>query len=139
MRRIPLAALTAALLLVPSATASAKLRFFTSPSKTIGCVYSSLDGDRSIRCDLAKVDHPKPKPSSCELEFGSSFALGTSGRARRICVGDTVLGHEARVLAYGKARSFGPFTCKVGRTRGMRCTSKAGHGFQLSRARQKLW
>jgi hypothetical protein len=139
MRRIPLAVLAAALLLVPSATASAKLRFFSSPTKTIGCVYASLDGDRSIRCDLENVDHPKPKPSSCDLEFGHAFALGTSGRARRLCHGDTVLGHKARVLDYGDATRFGPFTCKVGRTRGMRCTSRTGHGFQLSRARQKLW
>jgi hypothetical protein len=139
MRRTSLAALTVALLLIPSATASAKLRFFSSPTKTIGCVYASLDGDRSIRCDLAHVDHPKPRPSNCDLEFGSAFAVGTTGRATRLCHGDTVLGHKARVLTYGEATRFGPFTCTVRRTRGMRCTSKTDHGFQLSRARQKLW
>jgi hypothetical protein len=139
MRRLPLAALTAAVVLIPSATASAKLRFFASPSKTIGCLYASVDGDRSVRCDLARIDDPEPPPSDCDLDFGSAFLLGTSGKAMRICHGDTVLNPDARVLRYGKATRFGPFTCKMRRTRGMRCTSKTGHGFELSRGRQKLW
>jgi hypothetical protein len=62
-----------------------------------------------------------------------------SGRATRICHGDTVQNPDASDLRYGKAKRFGPFTCKVRRSRGMRCTSKTGHGFELSRKRQKLW
>ena len=39
----------------------------------------------------------------------------------------------------GKAKRFGPFTCRVRKTTGMRCTSPSGHGFRLSRQHQKLW
>jgi hypothetical protein len=136
MCRCLLAALVAALVL---ATPAAGSTFFTSPSKKIGCLYFNLDGDRSVRCDLARVDDPKPKPKACKLDYGHAFALGERGRAARICHGDTVRNPKARVLAYGKAKRFGPFTCRVRRTRGMRCTSKRGHGFELSRQRQKLW
>jgi hypothetical protein len=132
-------AVAAALMLASPAAASAKLRFFSSPSKSIGCLYSSTSGGKSLRCDLEHVDHPKPKPASCEFDYGQAFGLNPSGRAKRLCYSDTVRNPDASVLAYGKTRRFGPFTCRVHRTRGMRCTSKTGHGFRLSRHRQKLW
>jgi hypothetical protein len=133
------AAVTAALMLTVPAAASAKLRAFTSPSKTIGCLYSSTSGAKTLRCDLAVVDHPKPKPDSCDFDYGQAFALHPRGRAKRLCYSDTVLNPNAPVLAYGETRRFGPFSCRVSKTRGMRCTSKTGHGFRLSRQRQKLW
>jgi hypothetical protein len=139
MRSVLVAAATAALLLTVPAAASAKLRFFSSPSRSIGCLYTSTSDGKSLRCDLAHVDHPKPKPASCEFDYGQAFGLNPTGRAKRLCYSDTVMNASAPVLAYGKTRRFGPFTCRVHRTRGMRCTSRTGHGFRLSRHRQKLW
>jgi hypothetical protein len=139
MRRIHLTALTAALLLLLPATASAKLRFFAAPGHKIGCAYAKFGDDRSVRCDLARVADPPPKPSDCELDYGSAFLLGPTGKAIRMCHGDTVLDPDARVLRYGKPERFGPFTCTARKARGMRCTSRTGHGFQVSPRRQKLW
>jgi hypothetical protein len=139
MRLILVAAATAALLLVAPAAASAKLKFFSSPSRSIGCLYSSDSSGKSLRCDLEHVDHPKPKPASCDFDYGQAFGLNRTGRAKRLCYSDTVLNPNAAVLAYGRTRRLGPFTCRVHRTRGMRCTSRTGHGFRLSRHRQKLW
>jgi hypothetical protein len=137
MCRCLFAALVAALLI--AAPASASTTFFSSPSKTIGCVYTNLDGARGVRCDLARVDDPKPRPESCNLEYGDAFAVGARGRATRVCHGDTAHNPKAPVLAYGRKKRVGPFTCRVRRTTGMRCTSKRGHGFEVSRERQRLW
>ena len=65
-------------------------------------------------------------------------ASTTTGRARRLCVGDTAMDPDAKVLAYGKTKHYGPFTC-TSRTTGLRCTTAAGHGFALSRATQRLF
>jgi hypothetical protein len=139
-RIVVLAAVLAGALAAPGA-ASAKdtIISFQTPSHGIGCVYSVFDGRASIRCDVRDVAHPAPKPASCELDYGSAFGLGTTGRAQRLCVGDTVLNPKAKVIAYGRTRRLGSsFTC-TSRTTGLRCTSRAGHGFVLSRARQRLF
>ena len=112
---------------------------FQTPSKKIGCAYTRATGeDANLRCDLVDVDHPAKRPASCELDYGHAFGLGAHGRATRLCVGDTALDTKAKVLAYGKRRTLGPFTC-VSRTSGLRCTTRAGHGFELSRQRQRLF
>jgi hypothetical protein len=136
MCRCLFAALVAALLLAAPAHGAT---FFASPSKTIGCAYFKIEGKGSVRCDLARVDHPKPRPKGCDLEYGDAFAVGERGRATRVCHGDTVRDPKAPLLAYGKKKRIGEFTCKVRRTRGMRCTSARGHGFEVSRERQRLW
>lgn len=138
MRAFLVAAATASLMLTVAAAASAKQKAFTTPSKTIGCLYST-SGGKTLRCDLAVVDRPKPKPESCDFDYGQAFDLHPRARAHLLCYSDTVLNPNARVLAYGKTRRFGPFSCRVHRTRGMRCTSRTGHGFRLSRKRQTLW
>ena len=136
MCRCLLAAIVAALLLAAPAAGATSFR---SPSGTIGCVYFKLQGESSVRCDLARVENPKPKPDSCDLEYGDSFAVANRGRAFRVCHGDTARLPDAKVLAYGKRKRVGPFTCRVRRERGMRCTSRRGHGFEVSRERQRLW
>lgn len=131
--------LTVILLATSPAAASASTTYFASPSKTIGCLYGVFEGVRSLRCDLARVDHPKPTPASCPLDYGDAFGLRVRGKASRVCHGDTVFNPGARVLAYGKTKHLGPFTCRVRKTTGMRCTSRSGHGFRISRQRQKIW
>jgi hypothetical protein len=132
--------LTAILLATaPTVVSASTDTYFASPSKTIGCAYERLGGRVSVTCDLAHVDHPKPAPANCPLDYGDSFALRAHGKANRRCHGDTVFNPHARVLAYGKTKHFGPFTCRVRKTTGMRCTSRSGHGFRVSRQHQKLW
>lgn len=135
----PAAALVALLLAVlaaPSAGASATtpIRTFRTPSGHIGCAYDTT----MLRCDVDDVAHKPARPKACELDYGSAFGLTPKGRARRLCVGDTAMDPDAKVLAYGKTKHYGPFTC-TSRTTGLRCTTAAGHGFSLSRATQRLF
>jgi hypothetical protein len=130
-------AATAALLTAPAAgatTTTATIQTFRTPSGHIGCAYDTT----MLRCDLDDVAHRPARPKACELDYGSAFGLTRTGRARRLCVGDTALDPDAKVLAYGRTRHLGPFTC-VSRTTGLRCTTAAGHGFTLSRATQRLF
>ena len=139
MRFLLAVSLSAILLATVPAVVSASTTYFSSPSKSIGCLYGVFEGVRSLRCDLARVDHPKPTPASCPVDYGDAFGLRVRGKASRVCHGDTVFNPRARVLAYGKTKHFGPFTCRVRKTTGMRCTSPSGHGFRISRQRQELW
>jgi hypothetical protein len=142
MRRLPLVtglAVLALLLLPAAAPAKDVLKFFHTPSGNIGCLYAKVSGSRaSLRCDVSDVAHPAPKPASCQFDYGHSFGVSTKGRARRLCVSDAVNDPSSPVLRYGTTRSFGPFTC-TSRTSGLRCTAPSGHGFKLSRAKQKLF
>jgi hypothetical protein len=119
--------------------AASSLTFFQTPSKGIACAYSHGGGQPSyLRCDVDGVVAPPKRPRACELDYGGAFGLGVRTRAERLCVGDTVRDPHAKTLAYGKARRYGPFTCTA-RTTGLRCTTRAGHGFVLARERQKLF
>jgi hypothetical protein len=128
------------LALIPAvAGADGSLVSFQTPSKRIGCVYSHRSGEvAALRCDVVDVVNPKAKPKSCELDYGSAFGLGPTGKGRWLCVGDTVLDPKAKVLAYGRTRTLGPFTC-VSRTTGLRCATTAGHGFEISRTTQRVF
>lgn len=126
-------ALLLAVIAAPSAGA-ASIQTFRTPSGHIGCAYDTT----MLRCDVDDVAHKPARPKACELDYGSAFGLTPKGRARRLCVGDTAMDPDAKVLAYGKTKHYGPFTC-TSRTTGLRCTTAAGHGFALSRATQRLF
>jgi hypothetical protein len=117
------AAVLAGLLVVPAA-ADARLKRFQTPSKKIACAYETTD--RFIRCDALFLN-----------DVG--FRLGTKGKARRIRVTDTVADPRAKVLSYGRFADYGPFRC-TSRTTGLTCKHRSnGHGFTLSRRRQKVF
>jgi hypothetical protein len=101
-------------------------------------VVTVVGGTVAPGASAADVASPPKRPKSCALDYGSAFGLTATGKARRLCAGDTVLNPKAKVLAYGKSRTLGPFTCTA-RTAGLRCATRAGHGFELSRTRQKLF
>lgn len=117
-------------------TMASSITTFQTPSHHIGCAYSTSPS--YLRCDVVDVAHPPKRPKACELDYGSAFGLAPTKKAARLCVGDTALDPKAKVVAYGKTRHYGPFTCTA-RTGGLRCTTKAGHGFVLSRQTQKLF
>jgi hypothetical protein len=129
--KLALAAGVAALV-VPAGAAAAV--HFRTPSGNIGCYV-----DRSyIRCDIGQTAaKAPPQPASCELDYGNAFEMGRSGRPRRICHGDTVLGAR-RVLAYGQTLRSGAFTC-MSRPAGLTCRNAAGRGWFLSRERVRLF
>jgi hypothetical protein len=129
VRRVAFLVWLAILALVPAvAGADGSLVSFQTPSKRIGCLYSHLSGEKAtLRCDVVDVVRPKAKPKSCELDYGSAFGLG-----------HTVLDPKAKVLAYGRTRTLGPFRC-LSRASGLRCATAAGHGFEVSRTRQRVF
>ena len=87
----------------------------------------------SLRCDIRSGIKPKPaQPKSCELDFGDSYEIRTTGRTILVCHGDTAIDPRAKVLAYGKTWRTSPFTCASLKS-GLRCKNGSGHGFFLSR------
>lgn len=128
----------AAFAAVPAGAADG-LDAFRTPSGHIACMYMHNDEEpAALRCDVDGVARKAKRPKSCELDYGSAFGLSRTGKARRLCVGDTVADPKAKALNYGKTKAYGPFTCSSRRS-GLRCTTRAGHGFELSRDRQKLF
>ena len=110
---------------------------FQMPSHNIGCV-----GDATyIRCDTrfaTKYAQPRYKPHGCDLDWGP-LAMKPTGRPHVQCVGDTALGSDSPVLAYGKSKIYGgKFRC-TSRASGLRCQNRAGHGWFLSRQKQSTF
>jgi hypothetical protein len=125
---LALALVLAVLAAAPAAWAGRDLRgtSFQTPSRNIGCRYDA----GALRCDILSGLRPEPR-RSCELDW-TGLSLGTTGRGRPTCAGDTAYSVGAPVLRYGRAWRRGGLTCLSRRT-GLRCTSRAGHGFVLSR------
>jgi hypothetical protein len=117
-------------LLLP-ASAPAKFVFIQTPSHNIGCLYQSSPA--ALRCDIRSGLKPPPsKPRGCTVDWTGGYQVGATGRAQKVCAGDTVLSPSARVVRYGTTWRSGPFTCKSN-TSGLRCRNRSGHGFFLSR------
>jgi hypothetical protein len=123
----------AAALAAPEADAQTRIFRFQTPSKNIGCLYSSATGRPSyLRCDL--LTGLKPKPTRrCELDW-TGFSMTANGKATATCAGDTVYDRRAQVFPYTWTWSRGGFTCTVQRA-GLRCRNTNGRGFFLSRTR----
>ena len=125
----------AALAALPAAAAG--LTSFQTPSKNIGCIGGTFDGRQFLRCDIGRTRVPAPpRPSTCDADYGNAFEMSPSGRAHRICHGDTALGGP-RVLGYGRSIRIGAFSC-TSRQTGLTCRNRAGHGWFLSAGRITL-
>jgi hypothetical protein len=120
---------------VPSA--SARVKFFQSPSGNIGCVI----GGGIARCDIqAHSWTAPPKPSSCiDLDYGNGVEVVGGHPGEYTCAGDTVFSPSAQVLQYGDKITKNRFTC-TSKTSGMRCANRnSGHGFFISRDTVRLF
>ena len=117
--------LTAVFLSASATAASASSKSFQTPSHNIRCLYMSTQGPGPwIRCDVLSLND-------------TAFRIDKRHKGRRIHVTDTVAEPGAKVLRYGKSLRVGPFTCRS-RTSGLTCRSRtSGHGFTISRQRQK--
>lgn len=123
----------AALALVP-VLASAQ-EAFQLPSGNIHCALY----EGTLRCDVLEFTYPRPaRPPGCEEGWGSAITLGGKGPARVICHGDTVADPGNPVLGYGNAWQGPGMACTAART-GLRCTNGDGRGFEMSRARLRLF
>ena len=125
-------ALALVLALALPATASARFVFFQTPSHNIGCLYQS--SPPALRCDIRSGLKPPPtKPKGCTVDWTGGYQIGATGRAQKVCAGDTVLSQSARVVRYGRTWRSGRFSCKSDSS-GLRCKNGSGRGFFLSRA-----
>jgi hypothetical protein len=141
--RLALASLLAAVVIgslvaVTGASGSGGITSFRTPSKNIACARERLGKTDMLRCDLQKIKHPAPKPKGCKFGYGNSFGMNAHGRARALCVSDSVFDPHAAVLAYGTTHHYGPFTC-TSKTTGLRCSNRSGHGFVLNRTRYRFF
>jgi len=121
MRRIGL--LVALLVLAAPAAAQAD-KAFRTPSKNIYCRYVTSAKPKFVRCDVLSLN-----------DVG--FILGR--KARRARVTDSVVSGGAKTLGYGKRLRLGPFTCRSTR-KALTCKRRRnGHGFRLSREKQRVF
>jgi hypothetical protein len=112
------------------ATTSLKVVNFRMPSKNIHCQYRS-ESPAGLRCDIFSRLRPPPN-ARCTEGVWSAVTMTRTGKARPICISDTVYTPKSPVLAYGRTWKVGGFTCKSQRV-GLTCRNLAGHGFFLSR------
>jgi hypothetical protein len=113
---------------------------FRSPSGNIHCQAFKLDDGASLRCDIrAMSNRPPPRPKNCDLEYGQAFEV-TDKRvvAQRICHGDSVMDSSLPPLGYGATWQRYGFTCKS-EPAGVTCSHATGHGFELSRGKQRVF
>ncbi len=131
--------LTVCFLLAATPVMADDLLFFRSPTGNISCLIATGDYAEA-RCDMRSLTPSfTTPPAECDLDWGSSFAIGLSSRRGELaCVGDTVADPSAVELSYGQTLSLGGFDCTSERS-GMTCTNPAGHGFTVSKARQTLF
>lgn len=134
------AASAALALAAASLPAHAGAVYFRTPSDNIYCAYDDYDGTPHIRCDIMNYTPSiGGMPADCDLEWGDAFEITPShGRGEVICHGDTVRSPDAMTLDYGKTLEQGGLSCKSERS-GLTCRNRKGHGFFLSRAKQRVF
>ena len=127
VRTVLVAALAASVMAFAAAPASARSKSFQTPSHNIYCLYSSSGGPGAfLRCDVLSLND-------------TGFMLKRRGRGKRIHITDSVVKRGAKVLRYGRLIRVGPFGCRS-RTSGLTCKSRvSGHGFKVSRQRQRVF
>ena len=120
-------AVTLVAALLAAAPGEAATRTFQTPSRQIGCLMSTgaRATDTFVRCDPRFLND-------------RAFTLSATGRGRTIRISDTVVDPDAPVLAYGRRIRLGPFSCLSRRT-ALTCRNRRGHGFTVSRQRQRTF
>jgi hypothetical protein len=135
--------LISAFAVVSASTASATegFRFFHTPSKNIYCAAIESDQGNAVDCIILEMNNSEPalpRPADCDLDWGQRFAVGETGEGEMGCAGDTVQDPSARLLPYGKSLDIPGISC-ASSEKGLECKNKEGHGFFLSRAKQRVF
>jgi hypothetical protein len=129
-----------ALVLLPSAALADDYIAFHSPSGNIQCGLYVGDDYQNVRCDILQmtVQSYSRAPADCEFDWGSSFAVDATGKGYLACVSDAVSDDGGMELGYGREVNLGGFTCRSEQS-GMTCVNDGGHGFTVSKAKQRLF
>ncbi len=113
--------------------------YFQSPTGNIVCGIDLWENEATARCDMRElVPTHTTAPPDCDLDWGTSFVVGKTGKGMLNCHGDTILSPGEPVLGYGQAVSLGGISCVSAQT-GMTCTNAEGHGFAIAKAKQRLF
>ncbi len=79
------------------------------------------------------------RPEDCDLDWGNAFGVTADGlRGELICYGDAVVDPSAVTLGYGEVIEQAGIKC-LSEKNGLTCENEGGHGFFLSKAKQKLF
>ena len=114
---------------------------FKSPTGNITCNYmeGSSGFPTTLRCDiLRKTSKSPPRPRDCQFDYGNAFELTKTSRGTYGCISDTILGPDYRVLPYGQVWSKDGFICFSAES-GVTCRNDRGGGFEISRAKQRVF
>jgi hypothetical protein len=115
---------------------------FHTPSKNIYCMATDdPDEGSNVDCELITQTNQsplKPRPSDCEQDWGSRFALTGKGDAVMVCAGDTVRSDDAFNLEYGKLVRLSDLAC-ASTEEGLECTNNDAHGFKISKGKQEMY
>ena len=134
------AIIIAACLATAGGQAAAGEAYFKTPSGNISCAYFDYDSPPEVRCDIRSFTPTLGKrPADCDLDWGDAFAVTSkAGRGIVVCHGDTVNSDQAVTLHYSKSWNGEGITC-ASETSGITCKNRKGHGFFVSKARQKVF
>jgi hypothetical protein len=123
----------------PAEPAAARFVSFQSPSGNIHCYVSTGRRSGQARCDILQKSFDEPvTPPRCQGDYGNAVGVGKRGRASFLCVFDSAVNPDSRVLRYGRTVRVGAFRCTSKRS-GMTCRNvRSGHGFTLARDSYRL-
>lgn len=113
---------------------------FHSPSGNIQCGIYVGEDYKNVRCDVLKMTAQSytKAPAECEFDWGNSFAVDDTGKGYLACVSDAVSDDSGMELGYGGEVNLGGFTCRSAES-GMTCVNEGGHGFTVSKGKQRLF
>jgi len=107
---------------------------FQTPSGNVHCQW----GAGTLRCVVEATRTPPAQAARCSPAWRGVLALSVEGGAEAPCAAAPQTSEEDFVLGYG-ARWEGPgITCRSEES-GLRCTNRAGHGFQAARSAVELF
>jgi hypothetical protein len=111
---------------------------FQSPSGGIRCQFIAGKNSRAVlRCDVETHNRLPPRPKDCFGDWGWTFRVSGRGAAQQVCVTDS-FDSSGSTLRYGATYNERGIAC-TSRREGMRCLNADGHGFELSRERQRTF
>ena len=129
-----------------SAFASAASKNLVTPSGNIVCsaIEDSGGYGNFIACEIRNRKNSsllQPRPANCEsdMDWGSSFTVPEVGKAELNCHhGGTLPVPGALTLKYGTTFLFHGISCKSEKSN-LTCRNARGHGFTISRSKQRMF
>ncbi|UWR04555.1 hypothetical protein K3740_07695 [Ruegeria conchae] len=113
---------------------------FETPSENIQCVVGQDAGTSDLSCTIIERSGAPalPRPADCQSDWGHEFFMTDKGAVRMLCqpVNQNRNGYDR--AEYGGTGTFGGFICHSSE-KGLECRNEVGHGFFLSRAKQRIF